>query len=126
MLGALLAFASAAFFGLNNAMVRRGVMNATVLQGLVITVPLGVPLFLAFALAWGVVIWRTIVEFGWEVGVAVAILLPVYLAATIVLFERAVLLWRLVRRWRRRAASAGLDNLVAAHRTAVVEAVLAA
>ena len=53
MLGALLAFASAAFFGLNNAMVRRGVMNATVLQGLVITVPLGVPLFLVFAMVAG-------------------------------------------------------------------------
>ncbi|HSM42656.1 MAG TPA: EamA family transporter [Afifellaceae bacterium] len=53
MFGALLAFGSAAFFGLNSAMVRRGVINATVLQGMAITVPLGVPLFLAFALVIG-------------------------------------------------------------------------
>lgn len=53
MFGALLAFASAAFFGLNSAMVRRGVINATVLQGLAITVPLGVPIFLAFAFVMG-------------------------------------------------------------------------
>ncbi len=53
MLGPLLAFASAAFFGLNNATVRRGVMKATVLQGLAITVPLGVPIFAVFAAVMG-------------------------------------------------------------------------
>ncbi|MBD3677918.1 MAG: EamA family transporter [Rhodobacteraceae bacterium] len=53
MFGALLAFASAAFFGLNNATVRRGVLKSTVLQGMAITVPLGVPLFVGFALAMG-------------------------------------------------------------------------
>ena len=45
MLGALLAFASAAFFGLNTATVRRGVLKSTVLQGMAITVPVGVPIF---------------------------------------------------------------------------------
>ncbi len=49
MLGPLLAFASAAFFGLNNATVRRGVLKSTVLQGMAITVPLGVPIFAVFA-----------------------------------------------------------------------------
>ena len=53
MFGAILAFASAAFFGLNNATVRRGVLKSTVLQGMAITVPLGVPIFAAFALAMG-------------------------------------------------------------------------
>ncbi|MGR3495971.1 EamA family transporter [Citreimonas sp.] len=53
MFGALLAFASAAFFGLNNATVRRGVLKSTVLQGMAITVPLGVPIFLGFALLMG-------------------------------------------------------------------------
>jgi uncharacterized membrane protein len=53
MVGALLAFASAAFFGMNNATVRRGLLKATVLQGMVITVPLGIPLFAVFALAMG-------------------------------------------------------------------------
>ncbi len=53
MLGAALAFVSAAFFGLNNAATRRGVLRGTVLQGLAITVPLGVPICLVFALAMG-------------------------------------------------------------------------
>lgn len=48
MFGALLALASAAFFGLNNAATRRGVLTATVLQGMAITVPLGLPVFLLF------------------------------------------------------------------------------
>lgn len=51
--GALLAFASAAFFGLNNAAARRGVVKGSVLQGMVVTVPLGVPIFAGFALAMG-------------------------------------------------------------------------
>ncbi len=53
MLGAFLAFLAAAFFGLNNATVRRGVLKGSVLQGLAITVPLGVPLFLVAAAAMG-------------------------------------------------------------------------
>lgn len=53
MFGALLAFASAAFFGLNNATVRRGVLRGSVLQGMAITVPLGVPVFVVFALLMG-------------------------------------------------------------------------
>ncbi len=53
MLGAVLAFLSAGFFGLNNSTVRRGVLKASVLQGMAITVPLGVPLFLVFAIAFG-------------------------------------------------------------------------
>jgi uncharacterized membrane protein len=38
---------------LNNATIRRGVLKATVLQGLAITVPLGVPIFATFALFMG-------------------------------------------------------------------------
>ncbi len=53
MLGALLSLASAAFFGLNNATIRRGVIRGSVLQGMAITVPFGVPLFVAFAAAFG-------------------------------------------------------------------------
>lgn len=49
MFGALLALGSAAFFGLNSAMVRRGVIRGSVLQGLAITVPFGVPMFIGFA-----------------------------------------------------------------------------
>ena len=45
MLGALLALASAACFGLNNTAFRRGVLTASVIQAMAITVPIGVPLF---------------------------------------------------------------------------------
>lgn len=45
MLGAILAFASAATFGLNSAAIRRGVLSGSVLHAMAITVPLGVPLF---------------------------------------------------------------------------------
>jgi len=52
MLGAALALASAATFGLNNAALRRGVLKGSVFQAMAITVPLGVPLFaLAAALS---------------------------------------------------------------------------
>jgi uncharacterized membrane protein len=71
MLGAVLAFASAACFGLNNATVRRGVLKSTVLQGMAITVPLGVPLFLVFALLMGgfeaMAAWP-ISTYGWMVA----------------------------------------------------------
>jgi len=53
MFGALLALASAAFFGLNSAATRRGVLKGTVLQGMAITVPLGVPLFATGCLIFG-------------------------------------------------------------------------
>jgi len=45
MPGALLALLSAAIFGLTSAALRRGVLKGSVLQGLVVTVPLGVPMF---------------------------------------------------------------------------------
>ncbi|MDA0238727.1 MAG: EamA family transporter [Proteobacteria bacterium] len=53
MLGGILALLSAATFGLNNASIRRGVLTATVLQGLAITVPIGVPIFFVAALVSG-------------------------------------------------------------------------
>ena len=53
MLGPGLAFASAALFGLNSASMRRGVLTGTALQGMVMSVPLGVPIFFFFALAAG-------------------------------------------------------------------------
>ena len=53
MLGALLALASAALFGLQSAAVRRAVTSSSPLQGMAITVPSGVPLFAALALFFG-------------------------------------------------------------------------
>lgn len=51
--GAGLALASAATFGFNNAALRRGVLQGSVIQALAVTVPMGIPLFLAAAWARG-------------------------------------------------------------------------
>lgn len=53
MLGALYAVLAAATFGFNNASARRGVLTGTAIQGMAISVPLGVPLFLVVAFAFG-------------------------------------------------------------------------
>jgi drug/metabolite transporter (DMT)-like permease len=53
MLGALLALASAATFGFNNAAIRRGVLTGSVVQAMMITVPMGVPLFALACLPFG-------------------------------------------------------------------------
>lgn len=53
MLGGLLAFLSAALFGLNNAATRRGVLKGSVVQGMAITVPMGAVLFLVLCLGTG-------------------------------------------------------------------------
>ena len=53
LLGIVFSLLSAATFALNAAAARRAVLSGTVLQGLMITVPLGVPLFLALMLAAG-------------------------------------------------------------------------
>jgi drug/metabolite transporter (DMT)-like permease len=53
LLGSLLSLASAAFFGLNSATMRRAVLTGTVLQGMAISVPLGVPIFVIAALSAG-------------------------------------------------------------------------
>jgi drug/metabolite transporter (DMT)-like permease len=53
VLGAVLAALSAASFGLNNAMTRRGVLTGSVGQALAIGVPIGVPMFFLFALFGG-------------------------------------------------------------------------
>src|SRR5687768_14617973 len=45
MLGALLAFLAAAMFGLTTASTRRGVLSGTVMQSLVVSVAVGLPLF---------------------------------------------------------------------------------
>ena len=73
MFGALLSLASAAFFGLNNATIRRGVIKGSVLQAMVITVPFGVPVFAVIAFfmggfeamaRWGVSPWLWMILAG--------------------------------------------------------------
>lgn len=53
MLGGLLALLSAATFAFNSAASRRAVLTGTVAQGMAITVPLGVPMFLVVTAAVG-------------------------------------------------------------------------
>lgn len=68
MLGALLALASGACFGLNIAALRRGVLSASVLQAMTITVLFGVPAFAAAALVFGAypaLATMSVPAFGW-------------------------------------------------------------
>jgi drug/metabolite transporter (DMT)-like permease len=53
VLGGFLALLTAATFAFNNACARRAVLSGTVIQGLMITVPYGVPFFLLAALVSG-------------------------------------------------------------------------
>lgn len=53
MLGAIFAILSAASFALNTAMARRGVVSGTPIQGMAVTVPLGVACFLPLAFLTG-------------------------------------------------------------------------
>jgi glycerol-3-phosphate O-acyltransferase/dihydroxyacetone phosphate acyltransferase len=81
--------------------------------------------FASFSITWGIVIWRVMKSFGWEGGVVAFVLLPVYLAAVILLVERATSMWRLLRRRRASTSVSKLGDEIAAHRNAVVETVLA-
>jgi uncharacterized membrane protein len=53
VLGGLLALLSAGVFAFESATARRGVVTASVVQALAVTVPIGVPIFLIFAAAFG-------------------------------------------------------------------------
>ena len=67
MLGIIYSLAAAATFALNAAAARRAVLSGSVLQGLIITVPLGVPLFLVLMFVSG------------EIGLLAAFPLSAYL-----------------------------------------------
>ncbi len=71
MLGGFLALLSAATFALNNASVRRGVLTGSVLQGMAITVPVGVPLFFIAAAAVGTL--GAVAEFSLEAIIALSL-----------------------------------------------------
>ena len=79
-----------------------------------------------FGLAWGVVLWLALRWFGWEAMLVAFVLLPVYLAAMLMFFERLVLFGRLVRRRRADRVAGSISDQVVEHRAAVVEAVRAA
>ena len=60
MLGTILAFASAAFFGMNSVSMRRGVLTGTVIQGITVSLGLGLPFFLLVSIIIGTFdqIWK--------------------------------------------------------------------
>ncbi|MCC6887093.1 MAG: DMT family transporter [Hyphomicrobiales bacterium] len=62
MLGGILALLSAATFAFETATARRGVLTASVAQALSITVPLGVPIFILVAAAFGAL--GTVLDFS--------------------------------------------------------------
>ncbi|MFW2335758.1 1-acyl-sn-glycerol-3-phosphate acyltransferase [Ilumatobacter sp.] len=80
--------------------------------------------FLAFGLAWGLEAWAAFRAFGVTGLAAAVILIPTYGIAAIVVLDRAVLAWRLIRRWRATARSRSLDDALDAERAAVVDTVL--
>ncbi len=68
MLGGLFALLAAASFALNSATARRAVLSGSVFQGIAITVPMGIPMFLIGAIVFGQigVIWTIPLEaVGW-------------------------------------------------------------
>ncbi|MGI9642841.1 MAG: 1-acyl-sn-glycerol-3-phosphate acyltransferase [Acidimicrobiia bacterium] len=82
--------------------------------------------FFAFGIAWGVVAWRFGAEYGPSGVAAVLLLMPVYLAALIILVERVELVYQALRSLRRRGRVGPLRDRVAADREAVIDAVAAA
>lgn len=79
----------------------------------------------AYGLAWAVVIWWAWATFGWRGGLTAFVLLPVYLAAVIVVVERVAAAYRLWRRRRARRTGDSLGDDVLAERRAVIDAVVA-
>ena len=57
MLGGLLAMVSAATYAFNNASLRRGVITGTIVQGMAITIPIGLPLSIVAVLITGNLAW---------------------------------------------------------------------
>jgi 1-acyl-sn-glycerol-3-phosphate acyltransferase len=81
--------------------------------------------FVAFGVTWGLETWAAFRALG-VVGIGAAIILiPTYSIAAIVVFDRAVLVWRLFRRWRASARASSLDGALEQSRAEVVEAVIA-
>lgn len=80
----------------------------------------------AFGITWGLLIWQAWSTFGIAGAGAAMVLLPIYLAATMLFLERMSLLWRTIGR-QGRAGRVGPSNVdLETERAAVVQAVWAA
>lgn len=79
----------------------------------------------AFGITWGIVIWVAVSNFGVAGGAAAVVLLPVYLAAVLLLSDRLVLVEGLIRRWVAGGRTRNVERELTAERDAVVREVLA-
>ena len=79
----------------------------------------------AFGITWGIVIWFALTNLGVVGGAAAVVLLPVYLAAVLLLADRLVLVWRLIRRWVAGGRTRNVERQLTAERDTVVQEVLA-
>ena len=77
-----------------------------------------------FGITWAIEIWMAASRWGISGFASALILIPVYSASVLFVADRAVMMWRLFRRWRAAHKSRGLHDELAAHRAEVVEAVL--
>lgn len=77
---------------------------------------------LAFGLAWGVVGWGAFRDFGASGAALALLLMPVYLAAVIVLTERVQTLWTAFRAWRGLSRSARADDIIEVQRREAISA----
>lgn len=78
----------------------------------------------AFGITSGVVIWLAVSNFGVAGGAAAVVLLPVYLAAVLLLSDRLVLVGRLIRRWGAGGRTRNVERELTAERDAVVQQVV--
>lgn len=79
----------------------------------------------AFGITWGAVIWFAVSNFGVGAGAAAVVLLPVYLAAVLLLSDRLVLVGRLIRRWVAGERTRNVERELIVERDAVVQQVVA-
>jgi 1-acyl-sn-glycerol-3-phosphate acyltransferase len=77
----------------------------------------------AFGITWAILIWIAVRAWGIEAAPAAIVLLPVYLAATMLFIERMYLLWGAIRRQRRGGRVTDHPARLIEERATVVEAV---
>jgi 1-acyl-sn-glycerol-3-phosphate acyltransferase len=79
----------------------------------------------AFGITWGIVMWFALTNLGVVGAAAAFVLLPVYLAAVLLLSDRLVLVGRLIRRWVAGGRTRNVERQLTAERDRVVQEVLA-
>lgn len=75
---------------------------------------------LAFGITWGIAVWGVARDSGWRGALLAILLLPLYLAATIVVVERVESLWTSFQTWRRLRAASSSEDLIEAERRKVL------